>query len=460
MRLTIPEPEIDLYSDGFDEHDKLSRKSTGDKLSELVERIDDPLVIALDGAWGSGKSFFLKCWVGEHLKREGNTTQTVYFDAFKHDFLDDPLIALTGAIAERFEETKDEAAQKAWKTAKRVAPTLGRALVRTGASVVTAGLVTKADELAEAAIKAVSGELDEAVADFWKIENGKRAAMEGFRRALVDLTEPDASGTPNRKLIVVIDELDRCRPDFALSVLETIKHFFDVAGIQFVLGVNLVELQNSVRARYGGQTNANAYLQKFIHVQFRLPIETGKASATTLSKYLALVAEHTKSKNTQGVGLLNLYTKHGSAIRELTLRDAERVCALASIAAPIDTDWGGKYAAWLVPGLILIKIKRPELYTSLRAGKLPKSEVLEQLGLERVELDEQSRPRDGQRHVLILIWNYYLDPDFGNKAVLGQSELNFENDFVPDDLRNVPRTELLSTLIYDYLEVFMPLNNR
>ncbi|WP_193747338.1 hypothetical protein [Ruegeria sp. ANG-S4] len=50
MRLTLPEPKIDLYSDGFDEHDKLSRKSIGDKLSKLVEDIDDPLVIALDGA--------------------------------------------------------------------------------------------------------------------------------------------------------------------------------------------------------------------------------------------------------------------------------------------------------------------------------------------------------------------------------------------------------------------------
>ncbi|WP_333848286.1 P-loop NTPase fold protein, partial [Phaeobacter italicus] len=69
MRLTVPEPKIDLYNDGFADHDQLDRKATGDKLSDLVERIDDPMVIALDGAWGSGKSFFLKCWVGEHLKR-------------------------------------------------------------------------------------------------------------------------------------------------------------------------------------------------------------------------------------------------------------------------------------------------------------------------------------------------------------------------------------------------------
>ena len=200
MRLTIPEPKIKLYEDGFDEHDKLSRKPTGDKLSELVERIDDPLVIALDGAWGSGKSFFLKCWVGEHLKRDGNTTQTVYFDAFKNDFLDDPLIALTGAIAERFEESGDKTAQKAWDKAKRVAPALGRAIVRAGVSVATAGLVNKVDELADAAIETASRELDGVVAEFWKRENGKRAAMESFRQALIELTKPNASGIPLQKL--------------------------------------------------------------------------------------------------------------------------------------------------------------------------------------------------------------------------------------------------------------------
>lgn len=78
MRLTVPETKIELYKDGFKpgDLDQLNRKPTGDNLSDLVERIDDPLVIALDGAWGSGKSFFLKCWVGEHLKRKNTNRQS------------------------------------------------------------------------------------------------------------------------------------------------------------------------------------------------------------------------------------------------------------------------------------------------------------------------------------------------------------------------------------------------
>ena len=54
MKLTLPEPQIDLYNDGLDPHDKLDRKPIAKQLSHLVESIEDPLVIALDGGWGAG----------------------------------------------------------------------------------------------------------------------------------------------------------------------------------------------------------------------------------------------------------------------------------------------------------------------------------------------------------------------------------------------------------------------
>ncbi len=375
MRLTIPEPKISLYEDGFDEHDKLSRKPTGDKLSGLVERIDDPLVIALDGAWGSGKSFFLKCWVGEHLKREGNTTQTVYFDAFKHDFLDDPLIALTGAIAERFEDANDKTAQKAWNKAKQVAPALGRAIVRTGVSVATAGLVTKADELTDAAINTVSGELDGAVAEFWKRESGKRAAMESFRQALIDLTEPDASGAPKRKLIVVIDELDRCRPDFALSVMETIKHFFNVAGVQFILGVNLSELQNSVRARYGLDADAALYLQKFLSISLRLQNRTTNRNMRSVYlNYYEYLSKQMRIDGDYYVEIGQTYLEHLADSTHLSLRGIQQFARLIA-TTPLASPSVGEYRHYLLVGILYLKAFVPNIIHLIRENRLTWEEV-------------------------------------------------------------------------------------
>lgn len=94
MRLHPVQKEVALYNEGFGKDDLLQRKSAGERISELLERIEDPMVLAVDGAWGSGKSYFLKRWVGAHTVENGGTATTVYFDAFANDFLDAPLIAM------------------------------------------------------------------------------------------------------------------------------------------------------------------------------------------------------------------------------------------------------------------------------------------------------------------------------------------------------------------------------
>ena len=100
MRLTKPDPQINIGTSTFaDGKDWLEREAFGEKLSRLVEALDSPTVIALDGDWGSGKSHFLKLWVGAHKHQFKGQAEVVYFDAFKEDFLDDPLVSLVAAIA-------------------------------------------------------------------------------------------------------------------------------------------------------------------------------------------------------------------------------------------------------------------------------------------------------------------------------------------------------------------------
>lgn len=379
-RLYIPEPQIDLYKDGFDEHDKLGRKATGQKLSDLVELIDDPMVIALDGAWGSGKSVFLKCWVGEHLKRDSNTTQTVYFDAFKHDYLDDPLIALTSAISERIERDPESKSAKAWRMAKNAAPFLGKAALRLG----SAALVGKAisltgdedgalndigDKLAEE-----GGDIAKSLNEFWKKENGKRAAMEAFRDALEGITIPDEDGHPTQRLVVVIDELDRCRPDYALAVLEIMKHFFNVNGVHFVLGVNLKELQNSVRARYGAGSDAVVYLQKFVTISLSIERKKNRHqlqpfwsehfdNCASMMKFPGL-AEPILSQTKE-------YLKNLELDRNISLRDVERILTmLATIPFPT----GGYISGYreIIAALAVLKHFKPIEYDQLRSSPEPR----------------------------------------------------------------------------------------
>ena len=92
-----------------------------------------------------------------------------------------------------------------------------------------------------------------------------------FRHVLRDMAGTLSEAHENRPLIVVIDELDRCRPSYAVELLEVSKHLFSVENIVFVLAVNRSELGHSIKALYGSGFDAEGYLRRFFDVDFRLP---------------------------------------------------------------------------------------------------------------------------------------------------------------------------------------------
>ena len=85
MKFLPPEPPVDLYNEGFGSSDILGRKKTSKALTNLLERIDDPLVLALNGEWGTGKSYFLKRWVGARTIENNSSSTVVFFDSFAND---------------------------------------------------------------------------------------------------------------------------------------------------------------------------------------------------------------------------------------------------------------------------------------------------------------------------------------------------------------------------------------
>lgn len=366
-RLTIPEPDITLYEDGFAGRDLLDRKATGDALSDLVDRISEPMVIALDGGWGSGKSFFLRCWVGEHLKRADNTTQTVYFDAFANDFMDEPLVSLMACLLERFEELGPQEKSKLDK-AKNIAWKLRPAGLRIAASLATFGATNHLDDLGDVAAEALGKEIGKSSDSFWREAQERQGVMEQFREALGALTVGE-DGKP-RKLVIVVDELDRCRPDYALALLEIIKHFFAVDHVHFVLGVNLRELENSVKARYGGEINAGLYLQKFVTLTMGLP-EQSPQGEKYLIKYLV------QSGKDLGLGPetirdLQTVVRARKDFLVMSLRDMDRLMTAVVLIPNVPSDIETMLGAFrvVILSLIVARVKNPREY-QLLGGALP-----------------------------------------------------------------------------------------
>lgn len=74
----------------------------------------------------------------------------------------------------------------------------------------------------------------------------------------------------NKPIVIIIDELDRCRPDYAVKTLEILKHFFDIPGFVFVLAIDEEQLKSSVETLFGTK-NFDGYKRKFINNSFILP---------------------------------------------------------------------------------------------------------------------------------------------------------------------------------------------
>lgn len=407
MRISPLQVSHRLYAQGFGSDDPLQRKEAGRRLSDLLEKVHEPIVVALDGRWGSGKSHFLKRWVGAHTLENGGTATTVYFDAFSSDFLDDPLVALTSAIGERLTTPLE---RSKWEKAKQAVAKLARPFFRVGLTVATAGLTELAAPVVDAAIQAGSGEAEKAAEAFWRREDGRRAAMETFRDYLVQLTETVDGGVSERKsLVVVVDELDRCRPDYALTVLEVVKHFFSVPYVHFVLGVNLDALEHMVRSRYGSGIDAHDYLKRFISVTMTLPGLTNEATSTE-AKYFRLIAAD------MGIPeqLLNdvseqLKLTYSGSQYSLTLRDMERVLARL-VLLPNRLELGSHLPGWriLIAGLTIMQVAEPALYRSALSGDLAIEHIDAFYGIRPSMLDEGSPSYSHPAYITRGVWQFAL----------------------------------------------------
>lgn len=410
MKLYPPEPQIDLYREGFQSKDLLNRQPTSKSLSSLVERFEDPLVIVLDGPWGSGKSYFLRRWVGAHtLENEGSAT-TVYFDAFANDFLDDPLTGLVAAINERIPAGKD---RKALKKLKGAAAQLARPALRVALAAATAGITELTGNVLDAAAATGSNDIENAIDQFWKREDGKREAMKQVEESLIKITSRAEGEAP--KLVIVIDELDRCRPDYALAVLETIKHFFAVPNVHFVLGVNFDALKHSVEARYGHNIDAESYLRRFVSLtlRFRQPnpsTERRPERQIYLShqaKVMGLPKEIVEALEIQ----IGLNGKVGAS----SIRDMNRVLMHAALMEDINRFSQLPFGIrTLLISLLLLKVLDQKLYEKASNRQIHLSDIKEFYGISIREIDPNPASRGSYNHSaasLNALWEFLLSDD-------------------------------------------------
>lgn len=252
LELDIPETDPFL-------NDLLDRREPASILTDLVSSFEGPCVLAVDGEWGSGKTTFLKIWT-QHLRNKDFAV--IQFNAWETDFSENPFVALSTELTDNIGEyaTDQSLGQKLvdsfTKAIQHIAPL--------SIKIVSQILTTRALDLD------LSGMFSDGSNPKTPYHAAKKS-MEEFKASLKEVAIEIAKSKEDKPFIVAIDELDRCRPSYAIELLEIIKHLFMIDGIVFVLAINRSELAHSIQAIYGNNFNANGYLRRFIDIDFRLP---------------------------------------------------------------------------------------------------------------------------------------------------------------------------------------------
>ena len=369
--MNIKHYKIEIKKKNPFENCKLDRKKYADVLTNIANSYTSGFVLRINNKWGTGKTTFVKMWQKD---LENNGHRTVYFNAWENDFEDNPLTALMGelkTLTKKSTEPKFKSTlKKAAILSKHIAPVIAQALA-------DKYIDTKGVKDAIAGVtKGLSDVFENEVNEYAK----KKKSITDFNDSLSEFIANTYEGKP---LIFIVDELDRCRPNYAVSILEQIKHFFSVPNVVFVLSIDKVQLGNAIRGVCGSDSiDSEEYLRRFIDLEYSIP----EPDADVFYKYLFEYYEFNEffnSSERQKYRELQKDSEYFLIIAKLlftngniSLRQQEKIFGLARVALrsfnPND---------YVVPHIFLflafIKITDNEFYTNLKNKELTLLEVQE-----------------------------------------------------------------------------------
>ncbi|PBQ22005.1 P-loop ATPase [Pseudomonas congelans] len=253
--------------------DQMNRQGVARFLTKYIDNAEKIKVLNINSAWGSGKTFFLHNWMAQ----EKSARVCVYFNAWETDFTGDAFISLVAAIKEQLaalipnEDKKGvikNFTEMASKTLLAATPALTKGVIKkvTGVDVGVIQEIIDSDALADAAEKAIEKLIDSNRESLDSISSFKTT----FHRMIKKASDATAGVSGSKPTYIFIDELDRCRPTFAIELLERIKHLFDVSDCKFIIATDTQQLSHAIRAVYGAGFGSEKYLKRFFDAEFTL----------------------------------------------------------------------------------------------------------------------------------------------------------------------------------------------
>ena len=319
-------------------NDTLGRQEHVKAVCRAIAEMDGPAVVALDGGWGTGKTAFLAmsmAWLqSEH------EIPVAGFNAWTQGHTQMPLLDLVSALSTKQDTAADKlkkgAAELAWHLAK----------------VTTRGFIDRN------ALPDTAGS-----ENAWDIAEQQTAT---FKQQLTQW----AAASGDRGVVVCVDELDRCRPEYALSLLEVTRHLFEVPGVVVLLVINRSELAHSVKSIFGGDFNTDRYLRRIVDRTIRLP-QPGHINMQAFLRSVVAEAgliERVNERFSLGsTGMLLTAASPPGGLRDLQQATVLAAMAIAALETPKQRI--SAMAVRCLIALIVLRIHATETYEALTAGE-------------------------------------------------------------------------------------------
>ena len=412
-KLIIPE-------DNPFQNDILDREKIADNLEAIIGISKGSLVLSIDSGWGKGKTTFINMW--RKKLQSSDKYKTLYFNAWENDDSEDSLLSLVAEMEETLfaKNLKDATLQRIKTTSKA----LLKKSVPIALKIATQGLLdlekVNLGESTEKGIAEIVGKLGEIELKNYK---SQKIAKTKFKEALTEYQMKE-----NKKIIFFIDELDRCRPTYAIETLERIKHLFDIDNYIFILALDKEQLAYSIQTLYGQKMDSVGYLRRFIDIEFKLP-EPDRETFTEL------LLEKYQLKNNKTKHFEN-YLKLAIESHKLSLRDIEKLFLCLRLVIPRTQlfDSEEKYKAIYLQTLGVVysifpvlKIKHGELFDKFVKKEYNSSEILDAMRVNQIdEKIERTYYKDTITKIISL------------NQQLGKNDINWEHYSIGPGENNDP----------------------
>ncbi|HDY92375.1 MAG TPA: hypothetical protein ENH67_11600 [Pseudoalteromonas sp.] len=358
------------------------RKEFSVSLKNIFNNTDGGFVLAIDATWGEGKTSFIHQLI--HDLKFSTDLIPIYYDAFANDFSSDTFLSIGATISYEVEkhfnkksqtDKNHKKTQEQIQHLKKVTKNTAIELVKLGTNLavksLTAGVVDSS-ELVKVTTNAFNtatfGTLELDLKKKFEAYENSKATIQSYVEALQSVS------TGSEKVVFFIDELDRCRPDFAVEVLEKIKHLFLAKNVIFVISYNKSQLSKIISNVYGvDHEDSLKYLEKFVHIEADLPTVDNKNHENSYELLfncfmdefnIQFSMEQPKLERLKGMFISLSSDKH----LKMNSREIERAFSYVSFCfASLDGDKGTELFQYFLPAA-MIKIKNIELFESIKNG--------------------------------------------------------------------------------------------